>query len=113
MNDLTIDETRMRSLVTEVMTQGHFCTQVGTMHAIQQELALLNQNYTQTKEISEKHNEALYGNGTPGILTRLDRQEQSMKAIERLAWTIIGILMTLIFGAVAYAVVAAYRIPVP
>ena len=42
----------------------------------------------------DKLDEAIRGNGKPGILIRLDRLEQSAKTQSKLIWLIIGAVIT-------------------
>ena len=49
----------------------------------------------------DKLDEAIRGNGKPGILIRLDRLEQSAKTQAKLIWLILGALGTCIATAIA------------
>lgn len=48
----------------------------------------INDGARRLKELVEKHEEALYGNGRIGLITRLDRLEQSNERGSRAYWAV-------------------------
>ncbi len=56
--------------------------------------------FSEIKEKLDRLDEAIRGNGKPGIQTRLDRLETSAAARSRVLWIIAAAVLTLAVGAV-------------
>ena len=61
--------------------------------------------HEQLKQIDE----AIRGNGTPGINVRLDRLEQDSTRRSRLVWAVVGATATAVVSAVVPVLVAVLR----
>ncbi len=67
--------------------------------------ALLDKHFEVIHEKLDRLDEAIRGNGKPGILIRLDRLEQDAKRQARLIWLLLGALFTGLASALAVWIV--------
>ena len=61
----------------------------------------------------QKHDETLYGNGKPGLDEQIRSIEASLSFLIRLAWLVVGAVVSLSVGGIGFGIVYIIRASAP
>ena len=76
-------------------------TNIEEIHGIATEVAIIKEKFNIYEEMAQVNRRALYGNnGTPGLVTRVERIQDKLDSIEKILWVLLSTIIIAISGQV-------------